>query len=202
MLTKDELLAPLARLREDRIVVTTMSVVRPWARHSQSDLDFASADSAMGHAADLALGLALAQPERGVVCLNGDGSMLMCLGTLATIVESGATNLTVLIVDNGTYEITGNQPIAARGSIDFATLAGAVGFRRTYAIETADQYEKQLPEVLAGVGPVLASVRVESGIEGPISRSPSEPSPYLRISLSESARRLREILRSQSAERL
>ncbi|HJO02647.1 MAG TPA: thiamine pyrophosphate-dependent enzyme [Acidobacteriota bacterium] len=195
MLTKDELLLPLARLREDRIVVTTMSVVRPWARHSQSDLDFASADSAMGHAADLALGLALAQPERGVVCVNGDGSMLMSLGTLATIVDSGATNLTLLVVDNRTYEITGNQPWVAADSIDFCALAQAVGFRRTYAFEDADQYEHQLPEVLGGPGPVLVSVRVEPGTEGPLSRRPTASSPYLRVSLRESARRLRGALR-------
>ena len=195
MLTKDELLAPLARLREDRIVVTTMSVVRPWARHSQSELDFASADSAMGHAADLALGLALARPERGVLCLNGDGSMLMSLGTLATIVDSGVANLTLLIVDNGTYEITGSQPLPAQGRVDFSALARAVGFRRTYAFEDADEYEQQLPGVLAGVGPVLVSVRVEPGTEGPLARMPSASAHYLRTSLRESARRLRATLR-------
>jgi thiamine pyrophosphate-dependent acetolactate synthase large subunit-like protein len=194
MLTKDEMLGPLARLREDQIVVTTMSVVRPWARHSQSELDFASADSAMGHAADLALGLALAQPKRGVICLNGDGSMLMSLGTLATIVDSGVTNLTLVIVVNGTYEITGSQPLAAHRTIDFEAVARAVGFRRTYAFDQAGEYEHQLPEVLAGVGPVLASVCVEPGSEGPLARRPSAASPYLRTSLRESARQLRDAL--------
>ena len=194
MLTKDEMLAPLARLREDQIVVTTMSVVRPWARHSQSELDFASADSAMGHAADLALGLALAQPKRGVICLNGDGSMLMSLGTLATIVDSGVTNLTLVIVVNGTYEITGSQPLAAGGTIDFGAVARAVGFRRTYTFEQVDEYERQLPEVLAGVGPVLASVRVEPGSERPLARRPSAASRYLRPSLRDSARQLRDTL--------
>jgi len=53
-------------------------------KRSHVDLDFASADSAMGHTADLALGIALARPERKVICLNGDGSMLMTLGTLVT----------------------------------------------------------------------------------------------------------------------
>ena len=62
MLTKQELLQPLASLRTDEVVVTTMGVVRPWSRFSDSPLDFASADSAMGHVADLALGIALAQP--------------------------------------------------------------------------------------------------------------------------------------------
>ena len=92
MLTKQQLLAPLAALRNDAVVVTTMGTVRPWGRYSSSDLDFASADSAMGHAADLALGIALAQPHRKVICLNGDGSMLMTLGTLVTAAQSGATN--------------------------------------------------------------------------------------------------------------
>ena len=84
-----------------------MSVVRPWGRLSDHDLDFASADSAMGHAADLALGIALARPERKVVCLNGDGSMLMCLGTLATAVGMGATNFILFVADNGEFEISG-----------------------------------------------------------------------------------------------
>ena len=55
MMTVAQLLEPLARHRTNEVVVTTMSVVRPWGTLSRSDLDFASADSAMGHAADLAL---------------------------------------------------------------------------------------------------------------------------------------------------
>ena len=76
-MTRAQLLGPLGEVRTNEAVVTTMSVTRAWGRISDSDLDFASADSAMGHAADLALGIALAQPDRTVVCLNGDGSMLM-----------------------------------------------------------------------------------------------------------------------------
>ncbi len=196
MLTKDELLAPLARLRGERIVVTTMSVVRPWARHSRSHLDFASADSAMGHAADLALGLALAQPQRGVICLNGDGSMLMSLGTLATIVDAEVVNLTLLIVDNGTYEITGSQALAAQGRTDFGAAARAVGFERTYAFDDAVEYQRQLPEVLSGAGPVLASVRVEPGSEGPLGRGAAASSQYLRSSIRQSAHELRAALSS------
>jgi sulfopyruvate decarboxylase subunit beta len=81
VLSKDELLLPLAESRTDEVVVTCMGVTRPWGRISNHDLDYASADSAMGHTADLALGIALAQPERRVLCLNGDGSMLMTLGS-------------------------------------------------------------------------------------------------------------------------
>ena len=77
-----------------------------------SPLDFASADSAMGHVADLALGIALAQPHRRVICLNGDGSLLMTLGSLATVVEAEVRNLILFTVENRTFEITGNQAIA------------------------------------------------------------------------------------------
>ena len=120
MLTSAQLLEPLARHRTDEIVVTTMSVTRPWGRLSDSPLDFASADAAMGHTADLALGIALARPDRKVVCLNGDGSMLMTLGTLVTIIGSGATNMLLVVVENGSYEITGHQPVPGAGKVDFA----------------------------------------------------------------------------------
>lgn len=194
MLTKDQLLEPLARLRTDEVVVTTMSIVRPWGRYSDSDLDFASADSAMGHAADLALGIALAQPGRKVLCLNGDGSMLMSLGTLATIVGAGVTNLVLFVVVNGTYEITGNQRTPGSGTVDFAAMAKAAGFPRVYHFENADEYRDTLAEVLGGRGPVFASVGIEPGSEGPISRSAAEDTVYLRVSLAEWARRFRAAL--------
>ncbi len=194
MLTKEQLLKPLAGLRGDAVVVTCMSVTRPWGRYSSSELDFASADSAMGHTADLALGIALAQPRRKVICLNGDGSMLMTLGTLATIVDSGAANLVLFVVQNDTYEITGNLPIPAAGRIDFATLARGAGFDRVYSFDRADQYEGRLAEVLSGDGPVFVVVRVEKGSEGPISRTEGEPSRYLRESIADSAHRLRKAL--------
>ena len=194
MLTKEQLLAPLAALRSDAVVVTTMGTVRPWGRHSSSDLDFASADSAMGHAADLALGIALAQPQRKVICLNGDGSMLMTLGTLVTAVQSGATNLVLFIVENGTYEITGNQPVPGTGFVDFVAMARAAGFQRTFSFDGPEDYEAQLPVALQCEGPVLIAVRVEPGLETALSRTPREQARYLQVCLSESARRLRETL--------
>jgi thiamine pyrophosphate-dependent acetolactate synthase large subunit-like protein len=194
VLTKDDLLAPLARLRGDRVVVTTMGIVRPWARSSQTPLDFASADSAMAHAADFALGLALARPERQVLCLNGDGSMLMSLGTLATIVDSGARNLFLFVVENGTYEVTGNQRIPGAGRVDFAAMARAAGFPRAHRFEEAAAYESALPGLLGETGPVCVVVTVEPGDEGPLGRGPNQQAPYLQPSLAESVRELRRAL--------
>jgi thiamine pyrophosphate-dependent acetolactate synthase large subunit-like protein len=173
-----------------------MSVTRPWGAYSSSELDFASADSAMGHTADLALGIALAQPKRKVVCLNGDGSMLMTLGTLVTVTASGATNFVLIVVQNDRYEVTGNQEIPAGSLIDFTLLARGAGFLRVYYFEDPDFYKKTLPEVLAGEGPVFVAVRVERGGEGPISRSAKEKSRYLQTSLAQSAHDLRRALQS------
>jgi thiamine pyrophosphate-dependent acetolactate synthase large subunit-like protein len=194
MLIKEQLLLPLAAHRGDSVVVTCMAVTRPWGKISSSELDFASADSAMGHTADLALGIALARPERKVICLNGDGSMLMTLGTLVTIVEAKASNLVLIVVQNDSYEITGNQPIPGAGRIDFALLARGAGFSRVYCFDDAASYEKTLPEVLCGGGPVFVVARVEKGSEGPISRSGGEQSRYLQVSTAESAHRLRTAL--------
>jgi thiamine pyrophosphate-dependent acetolactate synthase large subunit-like protein len=194
VLSKDELLAPLARLRGERVVVTTMGLVRPWARHSQTPLDFASADSAMAHAADFALGVALARPERQVLCLNGDGSMLMSLGTLVTIVDSGARNLVLFVAENGTYEVTGNQPVPGAGRVDFVAMARAAGFARAQRFEDAAAYASALPGLLEGSGPVFVAVAVEPGSEGPLGRGPGQSAPYLQPSLADSVRELRRAL--------
>lgn len=190
-LEKGELLGPLARLRTDEIVVTTMGVVRPWATLSDSDLDLASADSAMGHAADLALGIALARPDRRVWCLNGDGSMLMTLGTLATIIASNVTNLVLVVVDNGTFEITGNQPVPAAGRADYAALARAAGFEQAHFVEDAGTWDASASAIVTGPGPVFVHARVVPGDQGPITRGDHEEAPYLKVSLRESARIVR-----------
>jgi sulfopyruvate decarboxylase subunit beta len=196
MLTKDELLEPLARLRGDAVVVTCMGVTRPWGKRSDVNLDFASADSAMGHTADLALGIALARPERKVICLNGDGSMLMTLGTLVTAAQAAARNYYLFIIQNDTYEITGNLPIPGAGKVDFGVLARGAGFTRIYEFDNAASYAASLAAVLAGEGPVLVVARVEPGTEGPINRSAKEASLYLKVSLAEWALRMRRALNS------
>ena len=194
MLTTAQLLEGLARHRTDEVVVTTMSSARPWGHLSKHELDFASIDSAMGHGADLALGIALARPSRKVVCLNGDGSMLMTLGTLATVVGAAPLNLVLIVCDNGTFEITGNQPVAAAGRLDHAALAEAAGFRSIFRFEDARDYVESLPDVLAALGPTFVHALVQPGSEGPISRGPDQEVAYLRPSLAESARTLRRAL--------
>ena len=194
MMNKYDCLKAIAANRSDEIVVTTMGVALPWSALSDHPRDFASVDSGMGHAADFGLGLALARPDLKVLILNGDGSMLMNLGTLATIVGSGARNLILFVMENRTYEVTGNQPVPGAGDICFARMAEASGFPRVYEFREQTDLEKGLPEVLSGEGPVFVTLRVEPGMEPPPMREKENPAPYLRDSVAGSARRLRTVL--------
>ena len=197
MLTRVQVLDPLVRHRTDEIIVTTMGATRPWGRISDNDLDFASADSAMGHAADLALGIALARPDRTVVCLNGDGSMLMTLGTLATVVGSGATNYVLFVMDNGVFEITGHQSVAASGQIDYAAMAHASGFTKVLVFDDARSYAESVGEILTQPGPTFVHLLVEPGSEGPISRNDREKGRYLRTSLADWSRTFKAALETK-----
>src|ERR1700681_4244924 len=76
----------------------------------------------MGLTCPIALGVALAQPQRGVLALEGDGSILMALGCLATIANVKPRNLTIIIWDNGLYQITGKQPTATSGPTDIVAV--------------------------------------------------------------------------------
>src|SRR6266487_722214 len=135
MIPLREALEVLAAYRGQRIVITTMSPIAPWHQLSDTPLDFAYIPSAMGHGPALGLGLALAQPERGVIVINGDGCMLMNLGSLVTLAHHRA-NVFMLVMDNALYEVTGGQPVAGAGRTDFAGLGRAAGMDRVYTFET------------------------------------------------------------------
>jgi sulfopyruvate decarboxylase subunit beta len=155
-------LAELARYRTNEVVVTTMGGTREWSRLSSSGLDFHYLPSAMGQAPMIALGLALAQPAREVIVLNGDGSLLMSLGGLVTIAASGVKNLTMILLDNGIYEVTGGQPTAAAHSdVRFSALARAVGIRSTAEFADLESWKQALPDVIKTNGPRFISLRVE-----------------------------------------
>ena len=93
MLNKYTCLEKLAALRKDEVVITCMGAAKPWEKLSDTSFDFASVDSAMGHAADFALGLAIAKPDKRIITINGDGSMLMCLGSFVTLAQRPCENV-------------------------------------------------------------------------------------------------------------
>ncbi len=184
-MTQRQALEVLLPLRGDRIVVTTMSSAGIWPTLSQSPLDFAYIPSAMGHAPSLGLGLAMAQNERGVIVVNGDGCQLMSLGNLATLAQQPA-NIVVIVLDNGQYEVTGGQPHAGAGRIDYAAVARAVGIERTYTFTDLVAWQAGAAAALAGPGPVVIDLKVEAL---PNQKTPKPPRP-----MAEQIQRLRTAL--------
>ena len=189
---KDALIALHAARDPRDIVITTMSPARDWMTLTpQSPLDIVFVPSAMGHATSLGLGLALAQPDRRVIVCNGDGSMLMNLGSLVTIVGASAPNLIVLVFQNGVYEVTGSQAIPAEA--DFATIARGAGFSSVFEFSNLGDWTSGIDAVLGAAGPVFAVLRVAADVGVP---GPKSPGPA-----GERARRFRAALVGRVADR-
>src|SRR5258707_2171397 len=184
-MTQRQVLEVLAAHRSGHVVITTMSACGIWPSLSDSPLDFAYIPSAMSQAPALGLGLALAQPARGVVVVNGDGCMLMNLGCLVTLAQNPA-NVYLLIMDNGLYEVTGGQPPAGAGRTDFAGLARAAGIQRVYHFDTLDGWRGGAREALARPGPVVVWLKVEGRLG---QQTPKAPRP-----LAEQIARLKQAL--------
>jgi thiamine pyrophosphate-dependent acetolactate synthase large subunit-like protein len=118
---------------------------------------------AMGGAAMLGLGLALAQPERRVLVMTGDGELLMGLGSLATIAVQRPANFAIVVSDNERYGETGMQATHTAHGVDLAGIAAACGFPLTGTIQEQRDVDAAAPVIRAAPGPVLyvAKVRAE-----------------------------------------
>ena len=115
----------------------------------------------MGLAIPIAFGVALAQPKRHVIALEGDGSLLMQLGCLATIAAQKPKNLTIVIMDNGLYQITGGQRTPAAGTADYVALARAAGLSKCAWAGDEEDFEKLIDAALAEGGPSFIAARID-----------------------------------------
>jgi len=115
----------------------------------------------MGLACPIALGVALAQPRRGVIALEGDGSMLMMLGSLATIANMRPANLTIIVWDNGSYQITGKQPTATAGLTDIVAVARGAGFAASEWVRDAAHFDALIDRRFEAGGPVLLAAKID-----------------------------------------
>jgi sulfopyruvate decarboxylase subunit beta len=182
MMTTREALEILARHRGPRIVVTTMTAAGVWPELSDTPFDFAYLPSSMGQAPTLGLGLALAQPKRGALVVNGDGCTLMNLGFLVTMASVGA-DLVVVILKNGLYEVTGGQPLVGAARTDFAGLARAAGVERVFACASREEWENNAATALSATVPTVVELTVEGRF--------GQATPRPRRSMEEQIRRLR-----------
>ena len=151
--------------------------------------------SGMSKGSSVALGIALAQPDRTVVVWDGDGCLLMNLGTLVTVSRAAPRNLVHVILANGVYALTGAQPLPSEGVSDLPEMARAAGYRQVCTFAGLEEFKTDLPGILAGDGPTLVALDTETEVI-PVagwSRRPNPPKgwqamvPTIRNSLAAEA---------------
>jgi thiamine pyrophosphate-dependent acetolactate synthase large subunit-like protein len=119
--------------------------------------------NSMGMASSIGLGLALARPDLRVVVLDGDGSILMNLGSLATERASGVTNLVHIIWDNGGWEITGGQPAGSPFGVNLEAIARGCGFVKTATVDNLHGFRDALTQAMADKQAWAIVARVDAG---------------------------------------
>ena len=122
----------------------------------------------MGLAVPIALGVALAQPGRRVFALEGDGSLLMQLGSLATIAGARPRNLLHLLFKNGVYHTSGSQEIPGGLTVDFVTMARGAGYRTALSIGELDDFKRRLSQLLTAEGPVFVELHTTLADQTPM----------------------------------
>lgn len=115
----------------------------------------------MGLAFPIALGVALAQPKRRVFALEGDGSLLMQMGCLSTIATLRPDNLTMIVMDNGVYQITGAQPTPAAAASDLVAVAIGCGLSNSAWAADEEDFERLIDLSLSASEPTLIGVRID-----------------------------------------
>ncbi|OKO83468.1 hypothetical protein AC629_22455 [Bradyrhizobium sp. NAS80.1] len=115
----------------------------------------------MGLAFPIALGVALAQPDRRVFALEGDGSLLMQLGALSTIATLKPKNLIMIVMDNGIYQITGAQPTPAAQVADIVAIAAGSGLANSAWAADEEDFERLVDEAMTASEPSLIAVRID-----------------------------------------
>ena len=171
--------AVLAQLGERDVVVSTTGMtsrelfeLREGA-HQGHERDFLTVGS-MGHASQVALGIALAQPDRRVWCLDGDGATLMHMGSLAIVGTRAGGNYVHVVFNNGAHDSVGGQPTVGL-HVDLAAAAAALGYRHTMCVTTRQDLDAALQHAANMQGPVMIEVRVRRGNRKDLGRPTTTP---------------------------
>ena len=115
----------------------------------------------MGLAIPIGLGVALAQPQRRTFVLEGDGSLLMQLGSLGTVAAIAPKNLAIIVFDNGMYQITGRQKTLTASTVDLVAMAKGAGLRQSEWATDEAHYEALIERALKGAGPWFIGARID-----------------------------------------
>ena len=167
-----------ALCEKDCIVSTTGMISRELfeyraAMNQGHERDFLTVGS-MGHASQIALGIALAQPDRRVWCFDGDGAAIMHMGSMAIVANKAPKNYVHVVFNNGAHDSVGGQPTVGL-KIDLPAVAKAVGYKATYSVETKDYLKELLEKLKTQNGPVLLEVKVKKGNRKDLGRPTTTP---------------------------
>ncbi|MCI0437714.1 MAG: thiamine pyrophosphate-dependent enzyme, partial [Chloroflexi bacterium] len=167
MITAFEAARAIGKVRKDALVVATMTPNRYWdAVTENKELDL-PIFGAMGKASSVALGLALARPDKKVIVLDGDGALLMNLGTLVTIAGKEPHNLVHFVFDDGVYFTTGGQPVPGGRKYNLAGIARESGIKESFEFDNLEDLVSELPAIMEKKGPVFVCLKVAHGDEVP-----------------------------------
>ena len=163
---------------KDCIVSTTGMISRELfeyraAMNQGHERDFLTVGS-MGHASQIALGIALAQPERRVWCFDGDGAAIMHMGSMAIVANKAPKNYVHVVFNNGAHDSVGGQPTVGL-KIDLPAVAKAVGYKATYSVDSKAELENVLAKVSGFESPALLEIKVKKGNRKDLGRPTTTP---------------------------
>jgi thiamine pyrophosphate-dependent acetolactate synthase large subunit-like protein len=166
--TREDYYRALAdNLPEETLVVTSLgNASYLWVTVRDAPENFYLED-AMGLALPLALGLAVAQPDREVVVVEGDGGLLMHMGGLVTVGAVAPKNLTILLIQNGVHAASGGQALT-NAELDIADIACTMGLKHAENITSVKEFQSALVPALKGDGPALLALATEPDLDAVI----------------------------------
>jgi phosphonopyruvate decarboxylase len=163
---------------EDVIVSTTGMISRElfearsaWGQGHERD--FLTVGS-MGHASQIALGIAMQKPDRRVWCFDGDGAVIMHMGSMAIVASRESGNFVHVVFNNGAHDSVGGQPTVGL-KIDIPAVAKAVGYKAVFSVDNKSSLKTVLKDVKASEGPVFLEVKVKKGNRKDLGRPTTTP---------------------------
>jgi phosphonopyruvate decarboxylase len=162
----DALRALIPHVADRDIVVAVYQSCFDWLALCPRPLNYVAV-GAMGQASSHGLGLALANPDRRVIVLDGDGSLLMNLGSLVTVAHAAPRNFHHFLAANRVYEVNGAHPLPGADRVDFARIAEGAGYAGVRSFDDLEALTAGLPGTLAAPGPQMTVLEITPGAPYP-----------------------------------
>ncbi len=168
----------IIEMRGEAVAVPTMCALTAWNRFAPGDEMTVGCVGFMGGASSVGLGLALGLPGRKVLVLDGDGSLLMQLGSLATVAGAAPENYIHFVFNNGVYQTSGSQQTPGGAGVSFAAMARGAGYAAAFEFDDLESFRTQLPAVLETRGPVMVELKTDEAELSPMMLGAPNAGPF------------------------